>query len=73
MLWPKAMAGVVRSARFQPPRPGFRQRCPSLSKKGSFSGTCRGVVTPLAKLKRERFASHGDEKLLQCFFSMFLR
>jgi hypothetical protein len=44
MLWPEAMAGVVRpSACSNHPALGLRQRCPSLSQEGSFLHT---LMTP---------------------------
>jgi hypothetical protein len=44
MLWPEAMAGVVRPSAFSNhPALGLRQRCPSLSQEGSFLHT---LMTP---------------------------
>jgi hypothetical protein len=42
MLWPEAMAGVVRPSAFSNhPALGLRQRCPSLSQEGSFLHTLK--------------------------------
>src|SRR5689334_21213819 len=48
-LWPKAIAGVVVPRVFQPPRAGFRQRNPSLSKEGTiFWYLCHRVIAAFA-------------------------
>ena len=69
MSWPLAMTGVVRVGN-PPPRAGFRQRRPSLSKEGSYLGTSFTDVTlcsgPRARCSRLLNRSFSRECALPC-------
>jgi hypothetical protein len=62
MLWPEAMAGVVRpSACSNHPALGLRQRCPSLSQEGSFLHT---LMTPRINSRRSQVTIRLESRLL---------